>query len=82
MAATVVRNDPETPVDEEQELRIPVIGRERPAMRKHDRLTAAPVLVVNRHSFVVMVLLMARIFRSRCWARWQQSGMTKRRRIE
>ena len=48
MAATVVRNDAETPIDEEQELRIPVIGRERPAMRKHDRLTAAPVLVVDR----------------------------------
>src|SRR5205085_339784 len=31
----------------EQHLRVPVIGRERPAMREHHRLTRTPILVIN-----------------------------------
>jgi hypothetical protein len=47
--------------EEEQHLRVPVIGRQRPAVAEHDGLTLAPVLVENlntvfgrddRHGFV------------------------------
>ena len=47
MAAAVMGDDPIAVIEEEQQLRVPVIGRERPAMREHHRLAAAPVLVVD-----------------------------------
>jgi hypothetical protein len=40
-------DDAKAVIEEEQHLRIPVIGRQRPAMAEHDRLTFAPVLVVD-----------------------------------
>ena len=45
MAAPVVGDHAETLAEEEQHLRVPIIGRQRPAVAKHDRLTFAPVLV-------------------------------------
>ena len=45
MAAPVVGDDPETVAEEKHHLRVPIIGRQRPAVAKHDGLTLAPVLV-------------------------------------
>ena len=47
MAAAVMRYDAIAVLEEEQHLRVPVIGRQRPAMAEHDGLTFAPVLVEN-----------------------------------
>ena len=47
MAAAVMGDDAIAVIEEEQHLRVPVIGRQRPAMAEHDGLTGAPVLVVN-----------------------------------
>ena len=45
MAAPVVGDDAIAAIQEEQHLRIPVIGRQRPAVAEHDGLPFAPVLV-------------------------------------
>ncbi len=45
MAAPVVGDHAEALAEEEQHLRVPIIGRQRPAVAKHDGLTVAPVLV-------------------------------------
>src|SRR6185436_14760780 len=45
MAAPVVRDNAKAAFQEEQHLRVPIVGRQRPAMAEHDRLTLAPVLV-------------------------------------
>src|SRR3954466_3135367 len=37
-------NDAEAVIGEEDHLGIPVVGRQRPAMTEHDRLTLAPIL--------------------------------------
>src|SRR5436189_3703756 len=47
MAAPVVGDDAIAVLEEEQHLRVPVIGRQRPAMAEHDGLTFAPVLIVD-----------------------------------
>src|SRR6202030_4621668 len=47
MSAPVVGYDAIAVVKKEQHLRIPIIGRQRPAVAKHDGLTFAPVLVVD-----------------------------------
>ena len=47
MAAPVVRDDAIAALAEEQHLPVPVVRAERPAMREHDRLSRAPVLVEN-----------------------------------
>ena len=47
MTAPVVGNHPETVAEEKHHLRVPIIGRQRPAVAKHDGLTLAPVLVEN-----------------------------------
>jgi hypothetical protein len=47
MASAVMRYDAIPVLEEEQHLRVPVIGRQRPAMAEHDGLTFAPVLVVD-----------------------------------
>jgi hypothetical protein len=39
MASAVMRYDAIAMVEEEQHLRIPVVGRQWPAMTEHDRLT-------------------------------------------
>jgi len=50
MATAIVGDDAESLVEEEQHLRIPIVGRQGPPMGKHNRLTTTPILVVNRHS--------------------------------
>ncbi|MNS14787.1 hypothetical protein D3C72_464110 [compost metagenome] len=47
MTATVVGDDPVTLVGEEDHLRFPAVGIQRPAVTEDNRLTGAPVLVVN-----------------------------------
>src|SRR6266404_1226513 len=50
VASSVMGDDAIALFEEEQHLRIPVIGRQRPTMAEHDGLTFAPVLVVNLRS--------------------------------
>ena len=45
--AAIVSDDAIALIEKEQHLRIPVIGRQRPAMTENDGLTLAPILVVN-----------------------------------
>src|SRR3989449_3785887 len=45
MAAPVVGDDAIAVLEEEQHLRVPIIGRQRPPMAEHDGLTLSPVLV-------------------------------------
>ena len=45
VAAAVMGDDAEAVIGEEDHLGIPVVGRQRPAMAEHDRLTLAPILV-------------------------------------
>src|SRR6266849_7193017 len=45
VAAAVMGYDSIAMIEEEQHLRVPVIGRQRPTMAEHDGLTFAPVLV-------------------------------------
>ena len=45
VAAPVMGDDAIAVLQEEQHLRVPVIGRQRPAMAEHDRLARTPVLV-------------------------------------
>src|SRR5438874_7117015 len=47
MSAPIIRNDAETFADEKKHLRVPIVGRERPAVAEHDRLSFAPVLIVD-----------------------------------
>src|SRR3989440_11885338 len=45
VASSVMGNNAIAVFEEEQHLRVPIIGRERPAVAEHDGLTFAPVLV-------------------------------------
>src|SRR6516162_11304842 len=45
MAAAVMGDDAKAAVEEEQHLRVAVVGRERPAMAEDNRLSQAPILV-------------------------------------
>src|SRR5262245_31826532 len=45
MPAPVMRDDAITLAQEEQHLRVPVVGRQRPAMTEYDWLTRTPILV-------------------------------------
>src|ERR1700693_2635446 len=45
MAAPVVGYDAIAVLEEELHLRVPIIGRQRPAVAEHDGLTFTPVLV-------------------------------------
>src|ERR1700747_983147 len=47
VAAAVMSNDAIAVIEEEQHLRIPIIGRQRPTMTEDDGLTFAPVLIVD-----------------------------------
>src|SRR5712692_3898709 len=47
VAASVMGDDAIAVFEEEQHLRVPIIGRQRPAMAEHDGLTLAPVLIEN-----------------------------------
>src|SRR5438309_8994893 len=46
-ASAVMRYDAIAVLEEEQHLRVPVIGRQQPAMAEHNGMTFAPVLVVD-----------------------------------
>src|SRR5215475_7439988 len=45
MAAAVMGDDPKTAIEEEQHLRIPVVGRQRPTVAEDDGLSRTPVFV-------------------------------------
>ena len=45
VAAAVMRDDAIAVIEEEQHLRIPIVGRQRPAVAEHDGLAPTPVLV-------------------------------------
>src|SRR6266581_2068744 len=47
MAAPVVGDDAIPVLEEEQHLRVPIIGRQRPAVAEDNRLAGAPVFVVD-----------------------------------
>src|SRR5258708_1688670 len=47
VTASVVGYDAITLLEEEQHLRVPVIGREWPAVAEHDGLTFAPILIID-----------------------------------
>src|SRR5436190_2870412 len=47
MSAAISCNDAETLAEEEKHLRVPVIRRQRPTMAEHDRLTRAPVFIID-----------------------------------
>ena len=47
VAAAVMSNDAIAVIEEEQHLRIPIVGRQRPTMAEDDGLTFAPVLIVD-----------------------------------
>src|ERR1700761_8066411 len=69
--ATAVMGDHAIAVmQKEKHLRVPVIGRKRPAMAKHNRLTFTPVLVVDRDAILcrdrIHLLLLAVAFASNC----------------
>src|SRR5580698_8892894 len=47
MTTAVVRDHAIAMIEEEQHLRVPVIGGKRPAVGKHDGLSGSPVLVID-----------------------------------
>src|SRR5271156_3601635 len=66
MATAVMGDHAIAMMQEEQQLRVPIIGRKRPAMAEHNRLTFTPVLVVDRDAILcrdrVHLLLLAVAF--------------------
>ena len=58
VAAAVMSDDAIAVIEEEEHLRVPVIGRQRPAMAEDDGLTFAPILVkISTPSFVLTKLM-------------------------
>src|SRR5438477_6721686 len=47
VTSSVMGDDAIAFLEEEQHLRVPIIGRERPAMAEHDGLTFSPVLIID-----------------------------------
>ena len=47
MAAAIVRNHAIAVTEEKHNLRVPVVGRERPAVTEHDWATSSPVFIVD-----------------------------------
>src|SRR5207302_2292944 len=47
VTSSVMGDDAIAFLEEEQHLRVPIIGRERPAVAEHDGLTFAPILIVD-----------------------------------
>src|SRR5213592_4634342 len=73
VASSVMGDDAIAVFEEEQHLRVPVIGRQRPTMAEDDGLSFAPILVVNLRSvfgcdcahcffFLVSGLLLAALY--------------------
>src|SRR5882724_8306727 len=50
MSASIVGDYAKPVVKKEQHLRVPVIRRQRPAVRETDRLSRAPIRVLNLYS--------------------------------
>src|SRR6266403_378336 len=50
VASSVMGDDAIAVFEEEQHLRVPVVGRQRPTMAKYDGLSFAPIFVVNLRS--------------------------------
>src|SRR5258708_30021693 len=50
MATAVMRDHPIAMMQEEQQLRVPIIGRQRPAMAEHNWLARPPVLIQDLRS--------------------------------
>src|ERR1700759_5609955 len=63
MATAVMGDHAIAMLQEEQQLRVPIVGRKRPAMAEHNGLTFTPVLVVDRNAILrrdrVHLLLLA-----------------------
>src|ERR1700752_887681 len=68
MATAVMGDHAIAMMQEEQHLRVPIIGRKRPAMAEHNRLTFTPVFVVDRDAILcrdrVHLVLLAVAFAS------------------
>src|SRR6266436_7872760 len=47
MSAPISRNDAIAFAEEKKHLRVPIICRERPAVTEHNRLSAAPVFIID-----------------------------------
>src|SRR5438128_1001301 len=47
VTSSVMGDDAIAFLEEEQHLRVPIIGRQRPAVAEHDGLTFAPVLIID-----------------------------------
>src|SRR5438046_1881425 len=47
MSAPISCNDAETFADEKKHLRVPVVGRQRPAVTEDDGLSFAPVFIID-----------------------------------
>jgi hypothetical protein len=47
MSAPISRNDAETFAEEKKHLRVPIIRRQWPAVTEHNRLSAAPVFIID-----------------------------------
>ena len=73
VAAPVMSYDAIAVVEEEQHLRVPIVGRQRPTMAEHDRLTLAPILVENLDAvFLLMVFIwMTSSFSPVLFNRWK-----------
>src|SRR5215831_9821696 len=50
MTASVMCDDAEPTIEEEEHVRVPIVGGKRPAVAEHNRLPAAPVLVEDLHA--------------------------------
>src|SRR6266853_3864528 len=50
MSAAISRNDAIAFAEEKEHLDVPVIGRERPAVTEDNRLSAAPVFIIDLYS--------------------------------
>src|ERR1700730_9936683 len=47
MASPIMDDDAIDLFEEDKHTRVPVVGRQRPAVAKHDRLSFAPVLIID-----------------------------------
>ena len=47
VSAPIMGDNAEAFAEEEKHLRVPIVRRERPAMTEHDRVSAAPIFVID-----------------------------------
>jgi hypothetical protein len=67
VAAAVVRYDTIAVIEEEQQLRVPVIGRKRLAMAEHNGLTFAPVFVIDLRTILRRDRIHLLVSLNICW---------------